>query len=256
MSESPIRVDVRDFVATITLDRPEVRNAIDLPTAQALERAVDEAEQSDDVRVIVLAATGPVFSAGMDLKALTATGDRPITKRRGAFGIAAQPPEKPTVAAVQGKALGGGLEIALTADMIVASQDAEFGLPEVKRGLIAGAGGVLRLPRRIPRNVALEMIMTGTPISAERAYELGLVNTVVPPGHALDVAQELAREIAANAPLAVRMSKWIADNSVDWPTAELFDRMQPKAQVIRESNDAAEGAQAFVEKRQPVWTGG
>jgi enoyl-CoA hydratase/crotonobetainyl-CoA hydratase len=255
MSQSPIRVDVRDFVATITLDRPEVRNAIDLPTAKALERAIDEAERRDDVRVIVLAATGPVFSAGMDLKALTATGDRPITRRRGAFGIAAQPPEKPTVAAVQGKALGGGLEIALTADVIVASQDAEFGLPEVKRGLIAAAGGVLRLPRRIPRNVALEMIMTGRPISAERAYEVGLVNRVVPPGHALDVAQELAREIAANAPLAVRMSKWIADNSVDWPTAELFDRMQPKAQVIRESKDAAEGAQAFVDKRQPVWTG-
>ena len=255
MSESPIRVDVRDFVATITIDRPHVRNAIDLPTAMALERAIDEAEQSDDVRVIVLAATGQVFSAGMDLKALTATGDRPITQRRGAFGIAALPPEKPTVAAVQGKALGGGLEIALTADVIVASEDAEFGLPEVKRGLIAAAGGVLRLPRRIPRNVALEMIMTGTPISARRAHELGLVNRVVPPADVLDVAHEVAREIALNAPLAVRMSKWIADNSVDWPAAELFNRMQPKAQIIRDSKDAAEGAHAFVEKRQPVWCG-
>jgi enoyl-CoA hydratase/carnithine racemase len=255
MTESPVRVDVRDFVATITVDRPQVRNAIDLPTAMALEGAIDDAERSGDVRVIVLAATGPVFSAGMDLKALTATGDRPITPRRGAFGIAAKPPEKPTVAAVQGKALGGGLEIALTADVIVASEDAEFGLPEVKRGLIAAAGGVLRLPRRIPRNVALEMIMTGAPISARRAYELGLVNRVVPAGRALDVALELAREIALNAPLAVRMSKWIADNSFDWPAGELFDRMQPKAQIIRESKDAAEGAQAFVEKRQPVWAG-
>jgi enoyl-CoA hydratase/crotonobetainyl-CoA hydratase len=255
MSDSPIRVDVGDFVATITLDRPDVRNAIDLPTAMALERAIDEAEQSDMVRVIVLAARGPVFSAGMDLKALTATGDRPITQRRGAFGIAAQPPEKPTVAAVQGKALGGGLEIALTADVIVASQDAEFGLPEVKRGLIAGAGGVLRLPRRIPRNVALEMIVTGAPISAARAYELGLVNRVVPAGEVAGVARQLATEIARNAPLAVKMSKWIADNSVDWPAAELFDRMQPKAQIVRDSKDAAEGARAFVEKRQPVWTG-
>ena len=255
MSESSVRVDVRDFVATITLDRPQVRNAIDLPTALALEGAIDDAERSGDVRVIVLAATGPVFSAGMDLKALTETGDRPITQRRGAFGIAARPPEKPTVAAVQGKALGGGLEIALTADVIVASEEAEFGLPEVKRGLIAAAGGVLRLPRRIPRNVALEMIMTGTPIGAARAHELGLVNRVVPPGRALDVAHELAREIARNAPLAVRMSKWIADQSIDWPAAELFDRMQPKAQIIRESKDAAEGARAFVEKRQPVWTG-
>jgi enoyl-CoA hydratase/carnithine racemase len=255
MSDSPVRVEIRDFVATITLDRPEVRNAIDLPTATALERAVDEAEHSEDVRVIVLAATGPVFSAGMDLKALTATGDRPITKRRGPFGIAAQPPEKPTVAAVQGKALGGGLEIALTADIIVASDEAEFGLPEVKRGLIAGAGGVLRLPRRVPRNVALEMIVTGAPISAARAYELGLVNRVVPAGDVADVAHELATEIARNAPLAVRMSKWIADNSVDWPAAELFDRMQPTAQVVRDSKDAAEGARAFVEKRQPVWTG-
>jgi enoyl-CoA hydratase/carnithine racemase len=256
MSESPtICMDVRDFIATITLNRPQVRNAIDLPTALALERAVDEAEQDGDVRVIVLAATGPVFSAGMDLKALTATGDRPVTQRRGAFGIAAQPPVKPTVAAVQGKALGGGLEVALTADVIVASEDAEFGLPEVKRGRIAAAGGVLRLPRRIPRNVALEMIMTGAPISAQRAYELGLVNKVVPLGSALDVALERAREIASNAPLAVRTSKWIVDNSVDWPTGELFERMQPKAQLIRDSMDAAEGAQAFVEKRQPVWTG-
>lgn len=255
MSESSIRVEVCDFVATITLDRPQVRNAIDLPTAMALERAIDDAEASDDVRVIVLAATGPVFSAGMDLKALTSTGDRPVTKGRGAFGIAARPPEKPTVAAVQGKALGGGLEIALTADVIVASSEAEFGLPEVKRGLIAAAGGVLRLPRRIPRNVALELIMTGTPISAQRAYELGLVNRVVPPGHALETARELAREIARNAPLAVRTSRWIVDNSVDWPVAEMFDRMQPKAQVIRDSRDAEEGARAFVEKRQPVWVG-
>jgi enoyl-CoA hydratase/crotonobetainyl-CoA hydratase len=255
MTGSPVEVDIRDFVATITLNRPEVRNAIDLPTALALERAIDAAEHSDDVRVIVLAAAGPVFSAGMDLKALTTTGDRPITARRGAFGIAARPPQKPTVAAVGGKALGGGLEIALTADVIIAAEDAEFGLPEVKRGLIAAAGGVLRLPRRIPRNVALEMIMTGRPISAHRAYELGLVNRVVPAEQAFDVAQQLAREIALNAPLAVRMSKWIADNSVDWPTDELFERMQPKAQVIRESKDAAEGARAFVEKRSPVWCG-
>ena len=250
-----IAVQTKDFVATITINRPEVRNAIDLPTALALERAIDEAEESPDVRVIVLAATGPVFSAGMDLKALTATGDRPITQRRGAFGIAALPPEKPTIAAVQGKALGGGLEIALTADIIVATADAELGLPEVKRGLIAAAGGVLRLPRRIPRNVALEMIMTGQPMSARRAFELGLVNVVVPPGEALDAAHELAAEIALNAPLAVRMSKWIVDNSADWPTDELFARMQPKAQIIRESKDAAEGAKAFVEKRAPRWCG-
>ena len=255
MSNEAITVAISDFVATITINRPEVRNAIDLPTALKLERAIDEAEESADVRVIVLAATGPVFSAGMDLKALTATGDRPITERRGAFGIAARPPEKPTVAAVQGKALGGGLEIALTADIIVATTDAEFGLPEVKRGLIAAAGGVLRLPRRIPRNVALEMIMTGRPISAQRACELGLVNRVVPPGQALEAAQALASEIALNAPLAVKASKWIADNSTDWPTDELFARMQPKAQIIRESKDAAEGALAFVEKRSPVWCG-
>jgi enoyl-CoA hydratase/carnithine racemase len=255
MTESAIRVEVADFVATITLDRPEVRNALDLPTAIALEAAIDQAEENIDVRVIILAATGPVFSAGMDLKALTATGDRPITQRRGAFGIAAQPPEKPTIAAVQGKALGGGLEIALTADMIVASDGAEFGLPEVKRGLIAAAGGVLRLPRRIPRNVALEIIMTGTPISAQRAYELGLVNHLVPSGQALEAARKLAREIALNAPLAVRTSKWIAENSLDWPIEELFGRMRPKAQVVRDSKDAAEGARAFVEKRQPTWTG-
>src|SRR5260370_10843134 len=153
-------------------------------------------------------------------KGFTATNERPISAGRGAFGIVEKPPAKPLIAAIEGVALGGGLEIALAADIIVAAENAKLGLPEVARGLVATAGGVLRLPNRVPRAIALEMIMTGAPITAERGRDIGLVNHVVPPGAALDRARQLAQAIAANAPMAVRAAKSVATQSVHWPSAD------------------------------------
>src|SRR5206468_258554 len=181
-----IRFEAARGVAVITIDRPRVRNAVDLPTAEAIAAALDELDARDDVRAGILTGAGGFFSAGMDLKALNATGQRPISASRGAFGVVERPPETPLIAAVEGPALGGGFEIALACDLIVASAEARFGFPEVKRGLVAAAGGLIRLPRRIPSAVALEMVLTGEPIAAERARELGLVSRVVEPGTALD----------------------------------------------------------------------
>lgn len=250
-----VRFTAEGGVAVITLDRPEVRNAVDRPTAEAIASALDELEATDDIEVGVLTGAGGMFSAGMDLKAFSATGERPVSGRRGAFGIVERPPVKPLIAAVEGKALGGGFEIALACDLIVAATDAQFGLPEVKRGLVAAAGGVLRLPRRIPRGIAMEMVLTGEPISAQRAAELGLVNRVVPAGHTFDHATTLAAAIAANAPLAVRTGKRLVDESVDWPLAEAFTRQAPHTDTVRSSKDAEEGAKAFTEKRPPIWVG-
>ncbi|MCG7207416.1 crotonase/enoyl-CoA hydratase family protein [Streptomyces arenae] len=252
---STVRMDVSDGIAVILLDRPEVRNAVDRPTAEAISAAMDELDNRADIRVGILTGAGRIFSAGMDLKAFSATGERPVTKNRGGFGIVETPPAKPLIAAVEGRALGGGFEIALACDLIVAAEDAWFGLPEVKRGLVAAAGGVLRLPRRIPRSVAMELILTGEPVNAARAQELGLVNKVAPPGTALAEARTLATAIAANAPLAVRTAKLLADRSADWSTHEAFELQAPYTDAVRSSNDAAEGARAFVEKRAPLWTG-
>ena len=250
-----VRFEVTDGVALITLNRPAVRNAVDRATAEALAVALDELDERDDVSVGVLTGSGTIFSAGMDLKAYSATGERPIDERRGAFGITKRPPVKPIIAAVEGPALGGGFEIALACDLIVAGESATFGLPEVKRGLVAAAGGVLRLPRRIPHGVAKEMVLTGAPIDAAQARHYGLVNRVVADGSAAAEACSLAGTIAANAPLAIRASKLLVDQSVDWPLAEAFDRQGPHTDAVRSSNDAKEGATAFVEKRPPLWTG-
>jgi len=250
-----VRFIAEDGIALITLDRPEVRNAVDKPTADAISSALDELDARADITVGVLAGSGTVFSAGMDLKAFSATRERPVTEQRGAFGIVQQPSAKPLIAAVEGKALGGGFEIALACDLIVAADDAKFGLPEVKRGLVAAAGGVLRLPRRIPRTIAMEIVLTGGPIDAPRAADLGLINRVVPSGTATEQALELARLIAANAPLAVRTAKRLVDESGDWPFTEAFARQAPYTDAVRSSKDADEGARAFVEKRAPVWLG-
>lgn len=248
-----VRFEVVDHVAVITLDRPEARNAIDLPTAQALAAALDEVDARSDIRAAVLTAEGPVFSAGMDLKAFNATGQRPLVDGRGAFGICERATDKPLVAAVEGKALGGGLEIVLACDLVVAATDASFGLPEVKRGLVAAAGGVLRLAHVIPPKVALELTMTGEPISAQQAHGLGLINRVTERGGAFSEALELAQLVAANAPLAVRTAKYLVQASQDWPRDEAFERQRPYTDKVRASNDAAEGVRAFVEKRAPVW---
>lgn len=250
-----IRYEAADGVAVITIDRPEVRNAIDRPTAEAISAALDRLDEEREVTVGILTGAGGGFSAGMDLKALRATGERPVAEPRGAFGIVRQPPDKPLIAAVEGPALGGGCEIALACDLIVASSEARFGLPEVKLGLVAAAGGVIRLPQRIPQGLAMEAALTGEPIPAVRAHELGLVNRVTEPGAALDGARELASAVAAAAPLAVRTSKRIIRESRDVSLAEAFELQAPLIDEIRTSADAAEGTKAFVEKRKPEWRG-
>ncbi|WP_019874281.1 crotonase/enoyl-CoA hydratase family protein [Sporichthya polymorpha] len=247
--------EVTDGVALITLNRPERRNAIDLPTAEAIDAALTQLDERDDVVVGVIAGSGPVFSAGMDLKVIAAGGPRPIVPGRGAFGIVENPPAKPLIAAVEGAALAGGFEIALACDLIVAAEDATFGLPEVKRGLAAAAGGAVRLPQRIPYSHAMRMILTGEPIPAQRAYELGLVVELTPPGGALAAAQALAASIAVNAPLAVRTSKQVINLVQGKSMPEAFEAQRPLMQRIRESADALEGAKAFAEKREPRWTG-
>ena len=243
-----------DAITVLTVNRPAAKNAIDRGTAQAIESAVDEFEADETARVLVFTGAGATFSAGMDLVAMS-RGEVPITERRGPLGIAAQPPVKPMIAAVEGFALAGGFELALAGDLIVAARDAVFGLPEVKRGLVAAAGGVVRLTQRLPRSMAAELALTGGRVGAERLYQLGLVNRVTEPGEALDVALELAGAIAAAAPLAVAASKRIIDETPDWNTAEMFQKQGEIAFPALSSKDAAEGALAFAEKRDPVWQG-
>ena len=250
-----VRLDVKNGVAIVTLNRPHVRNAIDKPTADALAAAVDEIDERADVAVAVITGAGTTFCAGMDLKAFSSTGERPLHDVRGAFGFVRKPPIKPVIAAIEGNALGGGLEIALACDLIVVARSSRLGLPEVKRGLVAAAGGVLRLPRRIPRGLAMELILTGEALTAGQAQELGLVNRIAADGEALTVALELAEAIAVNAPLAIQAAKRIVDESADWTMAEAFDLQARYTDPVRSSQDAAEGARAFVEKRLPRWTG-
>ncbi|NMO91650.1 crotonase/enoyl-CoA hydratase family protein [Actinomycetospora sp. TBRC 11914] len=255
-TDARVHLEVDGPVAVVTINRPKVRNAVDRPTAEAISAAWDEIDGRSDIRAAVLTGAGGFFCAGMDLKAFSATKERPISEARGGFGIVEKPPRTPVVAAVEGKALGGGFEIALACDLIVAAEDAWFGLPEVKRGLIAAAGGVLRLPQRVPRSVAKHLVLTGEPVGAYEAERLGLVTEVARTGRALEAAVELAGRIASNAPMAVRGAKQILDESIDWPVAEAFARQQAVTDPVRASRDAAEGARAFVEKRDPVWVDG
>ncbi|MCL3820314.1 type II toxin-antitoxin system Rv0910 family toxin [Aeromicrobium wangtongii] len=251
---APVKVRREGAVAVVTLDRPEARNAIDARTAAALELAIDDAEADDTVRVIVLTGAGGAFCAGMDLKA-AARGEFPVTERRGPLGLTGQPPTKPLIAAVEGSALAGGCELALAADLIVAAEDAEFGIPEVRRGLIAAAGGVMRLRDRLPRNIAMELTLLGEPLPAARLAELGLVNRVTEPGSALEVAIDLAARIAANAPLSVSVGKKMIDESPGWDLDDAFQQQSILASPVILSDDAREGVAAFAEGREPVWRG-
>ncbi|QZT58567.1 crotonase/enoyl-CoA hydratase family protein [Mycolicibacterium austroafricanum] len=241
-------------VLTITINRPEKRNAVDKATAEAIGVAVDALDKDDDLRVAILTGAGGTFCAGMDLQAF-ARGERPVTEERGFAGICTVPPCKPIIAAVEGHALGGGLELAMACDLIVAGSDVRFGLPEVRRGLVAAAGGLLRLPRKVASQIAMEMVLTGQPIDAQRAANLGLINRITEPGHALAAAIEIAEEIAANAPLAIQASKEIVTRSQDWELVKAFELQRSAVQAVMASEDAHEGAVAFAEKRKPVWRG-
>lgn len=250
-----VKVDVIDGVQVITVNRPEAKNAINLETAQALVAALDDLDSRDDVSIGILTGAGGTFSAGMDLKAFAQSGQRPNIEGRGFAGLTERPPRKPLIAAVEGYALAGGFEMALASDLIVSAHNAKFGLPEVKRGLVAGAGGLLRLPRRLPYHIAMEFILTGEMLTAERAHGYGLVNRLTEPGQALEGALALARVIAENGPLAVQTAKRIVSQSTDWEQEGMFDRQRPLIAHIFASADAKEGATAFAEKRKPVWQG-
>lgn len=253
MSEE-VLVDAQDGVLVITLNRPAARNAVNLAVSEAVAAAMTELDSSPDLTVGVLTGAGGTFCAGMDLKAFL-RGESPVIPGRGFLGLVEAPPEKPLIAAVEGYALAGGCEAVLAADMVVASRTAKFGIPEVKRGLAAAAGGLMRLPRRIPPAVALELALTGDLFDAERAYALGLVNRLADEGQALDVALDLARSIAANGPLAVRASKKVIRESADWSQDEMFERQRAITGPVFASADAQEGALAFAEKRPPRWRG-
>lgn len=251
---STVLVEVRDNVQIMTLSNPEARNAATLEMAEAMAAALDELDHNPALQAGVITGAGGTFCAGMDLKGFL-QGRLPTLPGRGFCGLTQSPPHKPLIAAIEGYALAGGFEIVLACDLIVAATNAKFGLPEVKRGLVARAGALLRLPRRIPHHIAMECILTGDMLSAERAEALGLVNRLAEPGTALDAALELARAIAANGPLALIASKRIVQESVDWSQAEMFERQFAIAEPVFASQDAREGAAAFAEKRKPAWRG-
>ena len=236
----------------LKMNRPAARNAMTKAVAEGIAAALDQLDSSPDLAVAVITGMGGTFCAGMDLKRFE-LGELPKVQGRGFAGFVEAPPVKPIIAAVEGWALGGGFELVLATDLAVAAQGARFGLPEVKRGLIARAGGAVRLPRLLPRALAMEVLMTGEPLSAERAHAFGLVNRVVPDGQALDAALELATSIAANAPLAVQAVKRLARESEFWPVDEIFTRQVAITDPVFASSDAAEGRKAFAEKRAPVW---
>lgn len=251
---SKVLTEYADGVALITINRPEVRNAVDLEVAEGLAAAVDELDGSDDLVLGVLTGAGDNFCAGMDLKAF-ARGERPGIPGRGFAGLTERPPKKPLIAAVEGYALAGGCELALSADLIVAARDARFGLPEVKRGLVAAAGGLLRLPKAFPYQLAAEVALTGDPLAAEVAHRHGLVNRLVEPGETVTEARELAARIAENGPLAVAATKRVLSEAVGWTDAEAFVRQRAITDPVMASADALEGARAFAEKRRPQWRG-
>jgi enoyl-CoA hydratase len=251
---SAVLTDVSDGVAVITINRPEARNAVNGEVARGIAEAVDEADASKDVQVLILTGAGGTFSAGMDLKGFL-SGDSPAFGDRGFGGIVQRPPVKPVIAAVEGYALAGGFELVLACDLVVASEEARFGLPEVRRSLVAGAGGLLRLPERIPYHLAMEIALTGEHFPASRLQEAGLVNQLVPAGQALDAAKKLAGRIALGGPLALAATKRVIVESADWPSAEAFQRQGEIISPVFMSADAREGAMAFAEKRSPVWKG-
>jgi enoyl-CoA hydratase len=241
-------------IAVITINRPEARNAVNGEVARGIAAAVEELDAASDVRVLILTGAGGTFSAGMDLKGFLA-GDNPTVPGRGFAGLVERPPVKPVIAAVEGYALAGGFEIALSCDLIVAGETAKFGLPEVRRGLVAGAGGLLRLPRRVPYHLAMEIALTGEHLSAERLRQAGLVSSLTAAGQALDGARELAARVAQGAPLALAASKRVIVESADWPADQAFARQGEVIGPVFVSADAMEGAAAFAQKRAPVWRG-
>jgi enoyl-CoA hydratase len=255
MNDEPaVLTERRERVLLITINRPEQRNAVNAAVAQGIAAAMDELDGTPELSVGILTGAGKGFCAGMDLRAFVA-GESPYVEGRGFAGIAQRASEKPLIAAIEGFAVAGGLEVALSCDVLVAAKGARLGIPEVKRSLVAAGGALLRLPRVLPRTIAMELALTGDPIDAERAYGFGLVNRLAEPGEAAAVALELAEAIAANGPLALAATKRILNEAVDWPDAEFFARQGEISGPVFSSEDAREGSVAFTEKRAPVWKG-
>ncbi|MFJ4846883.1 MULTISPECIES: crotonase/enoyl-CoA hydratase family protein [unclassified Streptomyces] len=254
MTTSEVLVQQAGSALLITIDRPQARNSVNAAVAAGLAAALDELEAGAELRVGVLTGAGGTFSSGMDLKAAL-KGESPTVPGRGFGGLTEAALTKPLIAAVEGYALGGGFELALACDLVVAAEDAKFGLPEVTRGLIAAGGGVIRLPQRIPYHLAMEMLLTGEPISGDRAGELGLANRVTPPGKAVTVALELAERIARNAPLALAAVKALTRAANGTPEAEAFAVQREHMATLMASADVREGMTAFAERRPPRWTG-
>lgn len=244
-----------DGILVITINRPESNNALNQATMRAIDEAVRRLDTDKDLRVGILTGAGGTFSAGGDLKEMSGSDEAPNIDTTGMPRYISEPTEKPLIAAVEGYAVAGGFEFMMACDMAVSARNAKFGLPEVRVGLVAVAGGVLRLSRQIPPRVAMQLAMTGEMISADRAYELGIVNELVDPGSALDKAMELARRISTNAPLAVQASKKIVSTSPEWSKEDMWNMQKKIALPVFESKDAKEGTVAFAEKRQPIWKG-
>ena len=252
MSEE-VLVSIVDGVIEVTINRPEARNAMSKAAAEAISDAMDRLDAEPELRCAILTGAGGTFCSGMDLKGFL-RGEMPVAKDRGFGGLTSWTPKKPVIAAVDGFAYAGGLELALGCDMIVANINAKFGIPEAKRGLVAAGGGVVQLPRLLPRQLAMELALTGDPITAQRAYDLGLVNRLTD-GPAIEAARELARTIADNGPLAVIASKAIIRNSWLWSAEEITQQQNVYIASVFSSEDAREGATAFAEKRKPNWQG-
>lgn len=249
-----IETETRGHIFIITLNRPEARNAINGDVAEGIEAAIDAYEADDTLRVAIIASSGKVFCAGADLKAIS-SGDagRLSTKRGGFAGLVKRERTKPLIAAVNGAALAGGCEIVLASDMVVAAEEAIFGVPEVKRSLVPAAGGLFRLPRAIGPAVGMELMLTGDPIPAKRAHELGLVNYVVPADKLMDAALDLAGRVAANAPLAVQRAKKITSRALMDSDEDLWQASSDAMRYLAGTEDFKEGPRAFIEKRAPVW---
>lgn len=249
-----VLVEHADGLVIITINRPDQRNAVNRAVSYGVCEAVDELDRNPALRVGILTGAGGNFCSGMDLKAFL-RGEVTRVEGRGILGIARTPPKKPLIAAVEGYALAGGFESMLVCDLVVAARNATFGIPEVKRGLAAAAGGLLRLPRLIPQRIAMEMALTGDMVPAERLYQYGLINALVEPGQALEEARKLARRIIANAPMSVAASKQVIVEQRDWPLDEMFDRQESITGPVLASQDAREGAAAFAQRRPAVWKG-
>ncbi|QIZ37693.1 crotonase/enoyl-CoA hydratase family protein [Saccharopolyspora sp. ASAGF58] len=241
-------------VLLVAIDRPHARNAINDEVARLVAEAMDRLDTDDTLRAGILTGNGSGFSAGLDLKAFLdgETGEHP---ERGFAGLVRRPPRKPLIAAIEGFALAGGLEVALACDLIVAARDARLGIPEVSRGLVADGGALLRLPQRLPRNIAAQLALIGDELPVPRLHELGLVNVVTEPGESLATAEDLATAIAANAPLGVVASKYVLDHAGSWPADEIWQRQARAVEHVWASRDATEGARAFAERRPPRFTG-